>query len=568
MKQKEVKIIGLKVNNQMGILHSCELKFDPNNVLIAVKGEVGSGKTTLQKSLSLGTKGSDTLKDDKKLYGDIDQEVQLLDGDVNIFVGCKTGKKGIDYVIYTKDIEGKIVKNPVVDGVKLTPSEYLKSLQTALTWRMDELTSENLTTQKNILLELYKPDLANIGVVFDKKNKNYSDSILGKIDEAINTRTLKDFKRKQVGGFANQLEPLGIDVNNQATLPKRIDISKLEAEKNKISYDIDNISTVKEQKLSALKNKADAVVNKINEENTAAVKLNEGIAVEFAKKQNQHTQNLYTKAGIETDLNTLVKEGCLKDDFLKEFLGLLNNNFKNDSPMSSPQHPLVEFNENGIITTSSKEWTGNENTLKLLIEREGYVIEYLQISNEPIGDTTEYEKQLDLIIQNLALAKTNNNRCDMVDSYVEWSEAHAEVMKLRNEYATMLSSISTGVDGLKINVDKDEESLDIYLTYNGAYDAKYFNNENLEDRKLSSYSGTQKPLICLLLQNYLLSKKPKAMRYLWIDNVPIDKKTKTLLNKMGEDLGLTIIVNITGDFVKDELETGEILLDGGEVFFK
>ena len=58
------------------------------------------------------------------------------------------------------------------------------------------------------------------------------------------------------------------------------------------------------------------------------------------------------------------------------------------------------------------------------------------------------------------------------------------------------------------------------------------------------------------------------MRYLWIDNVPIDKKTKTLLDKMGKDLNLTIIVNITGDFSKNSLENGEILIEGGEVFFK
>ena len=133
----------------------------------------------------------------------------------------------------------------------------------------------------------------------------------------------------------------------------------------------------------------------------------------------------------------------------------------------------------------------------------------------------------------------------------------------------MLASVDTGVEGLKICVDRDGEDnkLDIYLTYNGNYDKKYFNNPKLEDRKLSSYSGTQKPLICLLLQNYLLSKKPKAMRYLWIDNVPIDNKTKALLDRMGKELGLTVIVNITGDFDKAGLESGEILIEGGQVFF-
>lgn len=57
------------------------------------------------------------------------------------------------------------------------------------------------------------------------------------------------------------------------------------------------------------------------------------------------------------------------------------------------------------------------------------------------------------------------------------------------------------------------------------------------------------------------------MRYLWIDNVPIDNKTKSLLEKMGSELNVTIIVNITGDFTKDGLQNGEVLIEGGHVFF-
>ena len=82
-----------------------------------------------------------------------------MDGETSIFVGCKSNKKGgIDYIIYTKDINGKIVKDHVLDGVKLTPALYLKNLQTELTWRMDEITSESATIPKRILLELYKSE--------------------------------------------------------------------------------------------------------------------------------------------------------------------------------------------------------------------------------------------------------------------------------------------------------------------------------------------------------------------------------------------------------------------------
>lgn len=568
MEQKEVKIIGLKINEQLGILQSCQLTFDPKNNLIAIKGEVGAGKTTLQKGLMLGTLGSEALKDDKQLYGGIDEEVQLLDGDIKIFVGCKSNAKGqIDYVIYTKDIDGKIVKDPVIDGVKITPATYLKSLQTALTWRVDEVTSENPTVQKKILLELYKSELANLGVIFDKKDVQYTDSILGKIDLAENKRAEKDFARKQIGGFQNQLEPLGIDANEPKTHPKRIDISELESQKSKLQYDIDNVGRAKEQELEALKNKADAVNLKLKEANNGILQKNKEIEEDYEKKKHQYNQNTATLNGINTDLDTLLIEKCLSDENYNALKNTLKSSFTNIDISSPIMFEELTFSKTGSCSTKFTEWEVNDEVKELLISLNDLRVQYNTLNNTPAGDTSKYEQELQMVVNNLLLAKENNKKCDMLDAYLQWSEAHKEVMELKNQYAEMLLSVNTGVDGLKICVDKEDNAMDIYLTYDGSYDVSYFNNENKEPRKLSSYSGTQKPLICLLLQNYLLSKKPKAMRYLWIDNVPIDNKTKLLLEKMGKELGLTIIVNITGDFNKESLVNGEILVEGGEVFF-
>ena len=54
---------------------------------------------------------------------------------------------------------------------------------------------------------------------------------------------------------------------------------------------------------------------------------------------------------------------------------------------------------------------------------------------------------------------------------------------------------------------------------------------------------------------------------MYIDNVPIDNKIRALLEKMCIDVNLRIFLNITGDFVKSELLDGEIVIEGGEVFF-
>src|SRR6056297_1553142 len=122
--QKQVKIIGLSVNKQLGILKACQMNFDENNKLNIIKGGVGEGKTTAQQALKLGTQGSKTLTD-KNLDGDIDIETQLLDGDQKVYVGAKSSDGRLTYVLYTKDENGKKIKEPVIDGVKATPAKYL-----------------------------------------------------------------------------------------------------------------------------------------------------------------------------------------------------------------------------------------------------------------------------------------------------------------------------------------------------------------------------------------------------------------------------------------------------------
>ena len=565
--QKQVKIIALKVNEQFGVLQSFECQFDTESNLIVVKGEVGSGKTTLQKSLSLGTLGSDTLKDDKALYGNIDQEVQLLDGETPVFVGCKSNDKGkLIYVIYTKDLEGKIVKDPVIDGVKITPSVYLKSLQTALTWRMDELTSENPTIQRRLLLELYKTDLAKAGVIFDKQAEGYGQSILGRIELAENERANKDYHRKQVGGFAKHLEPMGIYIDKPETLPIRQDITEMEGTRNKLSYDKDNIDSQKTQKLEGIELKVKAVYVKLREANEGISKQNKELEAEFDKKHKSYTDSRMFKERIEGDLVSLKNNDALDEDGLNYLMKMVNDTVKLADPVRSQSNPLIIFGEDEKCITT--ELDNNIEVNNLLIELQGYKNSYRNISDEEDKESIgKIDKELELIDQNITLAKVNNKRCDAVDAYNAWHEVDQLVAELKKEYAKKLSSIDTGVAGLNIELAENDGNLDIYLVYNGMYDPAYFGNEVKEYRKLSSYSGTQKPLICLLLQNYLLSKKPKAMRYLWIDNVPIDKKTKSLLYKMGSELNLTIFVNITGDFNREDLDDGDILIVGGEIFF-
>lgn len=555
---KEVKIIGLNLNHQLGIIKATKLTFDENNRLIVFKGGVGQGKSTLKTGIELGTKGSKTLID-KQLYGEIDTEVQLLDGTLSLWVGCKTANSGLIYTLYTKDNEGNIIKDPVIDGVKATPAKYLETLQTELTWRMDELTSENPSVQKKILLKLYQEGLKQHGIIFDKMHPGYKDSILGKIDAAVKNRDEKDTIRKMKGGIADDLKAKGHDPDRPETCPDFIDIGAIDQqikakEKEKTQKET-NSEAVREKELAEIRAKAQETINECLNWN----KLVKDDYDSKFKDYSAYTEHIkYYVDNLANLMKALENLGIRNEyDRLKE---LIKYPDEVDEPIQPTYIILNEQNQVDSSNIESLPDDAKELVNRVLSLRKKYTIK----AGEPKEfDSTEIDGQIQQLELSKRSAIENNKIADAIDAFHMWRKANAEVAKLQNEYLKLLQKVDTGVEGLKmVAIDND-----IFLMYDGSYDPEYFGNSNKELRKLSSYSGTQKPVICLLIQNYLLSKKPKAMRYMFIDNIPIDKKTRNLIESMCDDLNLRVFLNITGDFEKSKLTKGEILIEGGEVFF-
>lgn len=555
--QKKVKIIGLSINKNLGILKACQLNFDNNNRLTTFKGEVGAGKSTAQTALKLGVQGTKTLTDKNMFQSEIDCETQLMDGNTPVYVGCKTNQKGdLIYTLYTKDVNGKIVRDPIIDGVKATPSKYLEALQTELTWRMNELTSDNPTVQRNILLKLYQSDFIKHDVIFDSKHPEYKSSILGQIDAAIKVRDEKDMIRKQIGGIAEDLKVKGFDPDRPDSIPDYVDIISYE-------YEIKRLEKEKTTKEVEARNSKEKLIANINLEGQKL--KNESLSI------NQREKVLYEErkeeAKVFNDLQDLKKSNIENALSLLGNLVALGYSGKEVSQWISElprpenkkyeQEPeYITFDSEGRIEKAPQEILDRRNTLYQLYEE--------AINSNEIVDLSEYDTQFALLDEKIKLAEETNKIVKAVDSFHAWRKANEDVLKLKNEYIQLLSKVDTGVKGLSI---VPEDNGDIFLMYDGSYDPTYFNNPEKELRKLSSYSGTQKPIICLLIQNYLLSKKPKALRYLFIDNIPIDNKTRLLLEDICEKLDLCIFLNITGDFEKDSLKDGEILIEGGEVFF-
>lgn len=556
--KKQVKIIGLSVNKDFGGLKATELTFDENNKLTLVKGEVGAGKTTLNRALSLTTKGSKTLEDNN-IYGDVDLTAQLLDGDHKVFVECKGTDGKLIHTIYTVDKDGNKLKDVVIDGKKLTPANYLASLQTSLTWRLDELTSENPTTQRNLLLELYQTELSDKGVIFDKKHPKYVGGIIDQIEKAKNARNYADMKRKEVGGIGDDLNKKGIPHDERREVRgESVTVAQINDLTAQITLAKTNITQQRESQLNALKAKGSEINGRLRDVNDGFKTTNRRVDVlESEYKSKIDDRNF--------DLDKI--KGSLKSLGIDDVFDLMDKIKESLPELKKPTQTKVkelQFNEKGQCTSNPSDF--DEETAKLLTEYRQTGIEYARISSLPLTapDTSELEKQLAKANKDLQSLQTWNKEATAINALHDWKEENENVKDLQNDFYLKLTEIETGVPGLHI-APESKESQNIYLMYNGEYDTEYFHNPNKELRKLSSYSDTQKPLICLLIQKYMLSKKGKTLPYLWIDKVPIDNKTRDLLERMSEELGLWLFVSWTGDFKLENLNDGELLLENGEI---
>jgi hypothetical protein len=560
--KKEVKIIGLSVNKSFGGLKATELKFNDENRLTVVKGEVGSGKTTLNRALSLTTKGSKTLEDNN-LYGKVDLTAQLLDGDYKVFVNCKSNESGkLSHSIYTIDENGNKLKDVVIDGQKLTPANYLKSLQTSLTWRLDELTSENPIVQRKILLELYASELEKKGVIFDKNHPKFTESIIHKIEVAKNDRNYADMKRKEVGGIAEDLRSKGIDYESIRELK---DVVTLEQQIGSAQSDVDylhrNAKQVHEAALNELKTKGLEINGKLKDCRDNIKEYNDVIQKNL---DNYETEQEEKTKKLDNILDILES---LESNNIDDVLTLIHSGLEVIKEPENKFLTQLEFNEKGQCTSQPEDF--DDDKINQLLK--DYIFsksEYSAKANQDdiIPDTSKQEEKIAYLKDELNSNYLWNKEAKSINSFHDWRESDQAVKDLKNDYYKKLTGIDTGVDGLHISLE-NEESENIFLMYNGQYDTEYFHNPERELRKLSSYSDTQKPLICLLIQNYLLKQKGKSMPYLWIDKVPIDNKTRTLLNRMSVELNLWLFVSWTGDFDKTSLVDGELLIENGNVFF-
>jgi hypothetical protein len=386
----------------------------------------------------------------------------------------------------------------------------------------------------DFMMGIYSHKLTELGVVFDKKSSAYHNSILWRLDQAKMDRQQKHFARRAVNGFKEALIEEGWDEEN---IPQRTDIEALITAKNtKIKEETERIQSG----IDANKEKASEQKAVIKSYNDNVELKNSAAGKEYADLQN----NILTVEKAQEILN------------LKEVKFWLSEKRKIKEPELLKK---VATDEKGNYI-SCEGFTPEVQAAFTEITKLRADIKPLMVAKEQEVDTSDIDAAI-------TLATASNKIIERWNSFFDWSDADQLVKDIWKEYCGMFAKIDLGVPGLSIQVVGDEENSSIRTHYNGEHNPEFFGNLKKEHRLLTQYSATQRPVIAILMQIYLLSQKEDGLKLMWIE-CPIDKKTRDLLISIQKQYDLTIIVGVTGDFTFEGLEAGQFLIENGELLVR
>lgn len=567
MEQNKVKLIGIRAENH-GIIRAANLTPSIlDKKLIAITGETGNGKSTLLDLIKTSISGSDAIKKKDILEKGYLAEAQLLDGEINLFVGAKVteyqkgeskGEPKFEIFLYSKDENGKQY-TPIIDGVPCTASDYVKMLTTELTFSMPDLHSENQAVHRKLIEKLFKPELEALG----------ADEVVERILKAKKIRDNARAIAQANGAFMSVFEEEGWDENKLSKL-QAIDIKTIEdtilakkLEKDRIENSSDDAYELAKVKID--KERSDAL-QKIKDEGLA-IKEKIRIDNEAKEKAYQEALNIYNavleardnKISDCLDLRNRAAEVLGNSDAFKKVQEIVNAYqeewVKNHNPIepkiASPDQALAEALKNSYAQYK----TLSDSTLNY--------------PEKVVADTTALSKE----IQELEVKKEASEKTNAVYTryqyWLSWVEAKGIYEKEIDTLRKLYASIDCGVKGMNIVPrETDSGKVEVWVMYNGEYDTEYFNNQNKEHRFMFEYSSFQRTIIGLMLQAARLNLKDKALRLAFVDDVAFTTRDLDVLRDISEKLDLNLIVAWTHEVDKNTLFDGQVMVDGGEVFFK
>jgi hypothetical protein len=561
------KLISLSLNNSFGVLKAQSVEFIETNNLIEVRANVGAGKTTLKQATetAISSGNQQILPFDSSKFKNIDVEVKLTYGDMPVYLRTYTAKNGdIMSVAYVKDNEGKIAKDPVIAGKKLTAAALRDALRTDLTFGIDDFLSENPRTHLDFMMKIYSWKLKEMGVIFDTKSPAYQNSILWRLEQAKMDRQQKHVIRRGLNAFKEAFEAENID---ETKVPPLIDIKAIETQKSTAAIEL-QFRKDKWQKewYESQGKKKDELQKQIDE-----ITSNASILTAKLTERNSNIANEVEKFRLKNERAESAYD--ILDDMYYHSMEDIRAWIKG---FEKPNSELVPFT-GSKIDPKAFEMTFDSSTDEIIRAIRDYRTKLApiwqqktELSTAVIPEYSDTEPVIDYDIQ-ITNARISNKIAERFSAFYDWQESDELVKSIWREYCEMYAKIDLGVDGLSIQIVGDEEKSEIRTMYNGVHNPEFFGNKIEEDRLLTQYSQTQRPVIAILMQIYLLEEKLKknedGLRLMWIE-CPIDKKTRDLLITIQEKYNLTIVVGVTGDFTVEGLEPGQFLIEGGELLQK
>ena len=577
MEQQQVQIIGFRANGYKAIEAVVLTPDVLQEKLVRIIGEIGNGKSSLMELMQIALSGSDAVAKKDTLKNGFIAEVQIADGEHKLFMGARVreiskgenkGEPIFETFLYEKDLDGKPFV-PVIDGRKATASDYMNMLHTEITFNMPALFSNNQTEHRKLIESLFMAELKTLGI----------DEVVDRISKAKtrqdNTRAICEAN----GAFKTTFEEEGFKVEELALLT-RIDIEQLrqqitakEIEKDRILRTSEDAKALFEEKakgekaaeLRVIQDKITVVTEKIRV-------MNEERNAKYQKDYDEYQSDLKINRDFEFAQNELAnwplgEEGKKKVSEILDFEKKLKVKY-----LSEPFAPVLIPINNNIPDISNAP----EEYKDLVDERVLLLSEYRKKQEQPLPifeakeiDTTEIDNQLVTLKTRRESSEKNNNLVNRFEFWQTWIEAKGLYEKEIDTLRKLYGKVNTGVDGMIIEpITTGSGRIEIWLKYNGEYDTEFFGNTEKESRFLFDYSAFQRSIIGLKLQAARLDLKPKALRMAFIDDISVTKRSIEMLNKVCDEYNLKLwTTNAQDDYDVNNIPDGEIIVEGGEIFF-
>lgn len=576
--QKVVDLLTLEVRDHR-IIKVAKLDFTKwkESGVIEVIGDMGNGKSTLLESIATATTGTNHIKDKSLLEKGFKSEVCLSDGEHKVYMGVKVSeysrgsKKGepkFETYIYEYDSNGKVVNNPVIDGVSASAKEYSEMLSTALTFKMADMFSENQSTHRKLIESLFAEELSDLGV----------DEILENIAIKKEGRDSARYECERNSAFMEHFKSEGFSkegLEQLATVKTDGIESEIESLKVKKGILLKDPEEAKEKRLNKIKEEGRNVVEEIRSLNEKRQKEYRDWKV-LRDAYDEDTDHLQKLTDCVEEITAPTEIGNKLVDLVEEWSQFITNKHKAVLEAEEMKEPVileisdgqVNIYEDTVIPAEYKE---------LMSKRSEIGKRYKAEKERPIDlseiDTSEIDAKIKEKETEKEEAEKNNSLVSRFNLWNKWIEAKGLYEKEVDNLRKLYTKIDTGVNGLFIQPSLlDSGRLEIWMEYTGEHDPELFGNKNKELRRLYEYSKSQRAIVGVLLQAARLDKKDKALRLVVLDDYTQTSKGKALLEKICQEKSLKLIISKTDDRYKIEdldesqilIENGELLLGGGD----